>query len=109
MNNDKKYAHDLWKCDDCHGMDSHAHIVWCQASAALWERKDLECNRDLVKYYQKVIKIRETTKLESRRQQLVLEEDCRMGGCSLVALLCPDGDLRPCVLLFCLFSFQTNK
>ena len=57
--NDIKYAHDLWKCDDCHSMDSQAHIVWCPAYAALREGKDLESDKDLVEYYQKIMKIRE--------------------------------------------------
>ena len=61
--NDPKYAQDLWKCDDCHSMDSQAHIVWCPAYAALREGKDLECDKDLVEYYQKVMKIREDNQM----------------------------------------------
>ena len=60
--NDQMYAQDLWKCDDCHSMDSQAHIVWCPAYAALREGKNLESDRDLVEYYQKVMKIREDNK-----------------------------------------------
>ena len=40
-------------------MDSQAHIVWCPAYAALKEGKYLECNKDLVEYYQEFMKIRE--------------------------------------------------
>ena len=61
--NDPKYALELWKCDDCFSMDSQAHIVWCPAYAALREGKDLKNDRDLVEYYQQVMKIREDSKI----------------------------------------------
>ena len=57
--NDKKYSMDLWRCDDCRSMDSQSHIIWCPAYAGLREGKDLKCDKDLVKYFQQVMKIRE--------------------------------------------------
>ena len=57
--NDRQYSMDLWRCNDCHSMDSQSHIMWCPAYAGLREGKDLKCDKDLVKYYQQVMKIRE--------------------------------------------------
>ena len=57
--NDRQYSMDLWRCDDCRSMDSQSHIMWCPAYAGLREGKDLKCDKDLVKYYQQVMKIRE--------------------------------------------------
>ena len=59
MKNDKKFADELWRGDDCQSMDSHAHIIWCPVFAPLSEGKDLKKDSDLVNYYQQVIKIRE--------------------------------------------------
>ena len=59
MKSDQNYANKLWKCDDCQSMNSQAHILWCPEFAPLREGKDLQNDGDLVKYYQKVMKIRE--------------------------------------------------
>ena len=59
MKNNRNYSMDLWKCDDCRSMDSQSHIVWCPAYAGLREGKDLNCDQDLVTYYQEVMKLRE--------------------------------------------------
>ena len=59
MKNNLKYSMDLWRCDDCRSMDSQSHIIWCPAYAELREGKDISCDRDLVTYYQQVLKLRE--------------------------------------------------
>ena len=50
MKNDKKFADELWRCDD---IDSQAHIIWCPVFAPLREGKDMKKDSDLV------IKLRE--------------------------------------------------
>ena len=56
---DKKFANDLWKCDYCKSLDSQSHILWCPAFSSLREGKSLDCDRDLVKYFQEVMRIRD--------------------------------------------------
>ena len=56
---DKKFANDLWKCDYCKSLDSQSHILWCPAFSPLREGKSLDCDRDLVKYFQEVMRIRD--------------------------------------------------
>ena len=57
---DKKYAADLWRCDQCRSIDSQSHIIWCPAFATLREGKDLKNDKDLVCYFQEVLRIRST-------------------------------------------------
>ena len=57
---DKKYATDLWRCDQCRSIDSQSHIIWCPAFATLREGKDLKNDKDLVCYFQEVLRIRST-------------------------------------------------
>ena len=64
MKNDKKFANELWRCDDCQSMDTQAHIIWCPVFAPLREGKDLKNDSDLVHYYQQVIKFRDDKETE---------------------------------------------
>ena len=59
MKSNTSYSMDLWRCDDCRSMDSQSHIIWCPAYAELREGKNLDCDLDLVAYYQQVMKLRE--------------------------------------------------
>ena len=59
MKHNHNFAEKLWKCDECQCMDSQAHIIWCPAFAPLRDGKDLSSDKDLVWYYQQVMKIRE--------------------------------------------------
>ena len=59
MKNRKKFAESLWKCDQCRRMDSQSHILWCPFFAPLREGKNIEDDKDLVEYFDKVFKIRE--------------------------------------------------
>ena len=64
--NKKDYSSDLWKCDSCESaIETQSHLLWCPAYQKLRNGKDLENDEHLVKYIQKVLKIRE--KLSLRR------------------------------------------
>ena len=56
---DAENARKLWKCSECGYTDSRSHIVWCPFFADLREGKSLASDRDLVKYFIQVLKIRE--------------------------------------------------
>ena len=58
---DKAYAADLWRCDQCRSVDTQSHILWCPAFAPLREGKSLEDDKDLVCYFQEVMRIRNDT------------------------------------------------
>ena len=49
----------LWKCSACSNIDSQTHILWCPAYQKLREGMSLENDRDIVKYFQRVMLIRE--------------------------------------------------
>ena len=66
MKNNRKFAEQLWKCDQCQRMDAQSHILWCPFFAPLREGKNIEDDKDLVDYFQKVFKIRED--LESNQE-----------------------------------------
>ena len=59
MKNNKKFAKEQWKCDSCKRIDSQSHVLWCPFFAPLREGKDIQNDKDLVEYFQKVFKIRE--------------------------------------------------
>ena len=58
---DKKFAAELWRCDHCKRLDSQSHIIWCPAFLPLREGKDLNNDDDLVKYFQEVMRIINST------------------------------------------------
>ena len=56
--NDQQYSRALWKCDHCQKMDSESHLIWCTAYKPLRENLNLNCNKDLSKYLQDILKLR---------------------------------------------------
>ena len=66
---DPKYTHDRWTCQDCSdpndpeggsGMiDSQTHVIVCEAHADLRTGADLQDDRQLVRYFRKVIQRRQ--------------------------------------------------
>ena len=59
--NNPVYAKNLWKCDACQNLDTQSHLMWCPAYATLSrEGLDIDCDKDVVQYFQKVFKIRES-------------------------------------------------
>ena len=53
------YEKQLWKCNKCQKIDSEEHILWCDGYKELREGKNLDNDKDLCKYLQKIQKIRE--------------------------------------------------
>ena len=56
---DNSFANTLWKCDYCKSLDSQSHILRCSAFSPLREGKSLDCDKDFVKYFQDVMRIRD--------------------------------------------------
>ena len=59
MKSDEKFCGELWKCHDCHNIDTQLHLLWCPAYAHLREGKDINKDKDLVIYFREVFKARE--------------------------------------------------
>ena len=57
--NNPIFAKNLWKCHACQNLDTQSHLMWCPAYATLREGLDINSDRDVVNYFQKVFKIRE--------------------------------------------------
>ena len=55
---DKKFSHDLWRCNDCRAIDTMAHVLHCPAYQSLRTGKDIENEKDVVKYYMEVMEWR---------------------------------------------------
>ena len=61
--NNRQFADQLWSCVHCDqgglgiSVYSQAHIVFCPAYQHLRKDKDLNCDRDLIQYFQSVIKL----------------------------------------------------
>ena len=56
---DPKFKKNGWKCVGCGAQDSQEHVVTCGAYAKLRDDLDLGKDTDLVKYFKKVIAMRE--------------------------------------------------
>ena len=55
-----KFKTDVWKCDSCESeIDTQSHILFCPAYTGLREGKNIDDDKDLVKYIVDVMKIRE--------------------------------------------------
>ena len=65
---DKMYSKLLWKCENCTNMDSESHILWCSEYSDLREGKNLNNNKDLCEYIQKVMKKREKQEQNKDKQ-----------------------------------------
>ena len=55
---DPSYSKSLWKCDKCKNQDTNSHLLWCTGYTEQREGLDLNQNKDLCSYLQKVIKLR---------------------------------------------------
>ena len=56
---DKGFTSDLWSCWHCPSIDTQDHIMNCPAYKDLRKDKNLSNDRDLISYFQDVIKLRE--------------------------------------------------
>ena len=59
LSSDKIFAKQLWSCWHCPMIDSQTHVRVCPAYLHLREEINLEDDKDLVKYFTQVIKLRE--------------------------------------------------
>ena len=59
MKSNEKFSRELWKCEDCHNIDTQVHLLWCPAYAHLREGKDINKDKDLVIYFREVFKARD--------------------------------------------------
>ena len=57
-----QYAESLWRCEECGLQDTNSHLLWCNGYESLREGKDLECDRQLCEYLQRIF-ISRTEKL----------------------------------------------
>ena len=57
-----QYAESLWRCEECGLQDTNSHLLWCTGYESLREGKDLQCDRQLCEYLQKIF-ISRTEKL----------------------------------------------
>ena len=63
MKNNPKFANQQWKCDACKRIDSQSHILWCPYFAPVREGKNINEDKDLVDYFQKVFKSEKTLRM----------------------------------------------
>ena len=58
--NNHKYSSELWRCDSCRtgAIESQSHVLHCPAYRKLREGKDLDNDKDIIDYFQKVLIIR---------------------------------------------------
>ena len=62
--NDPKYKRELWLCDSCQSsIDTQSHVMVCPAYQILREGKDMNNDRDVVRYFVSVMIIREKLNL----------------------------------------------
>ena len=57
--NDPSNKKSCWKCDDCSHVDSQEHILWCPAYGHLRANKNLDEDKDLTRYFQQVLQLRD--------------------------------------------------
>ena len=55
FSNDPGNSSKLWKCQDCHLLDSQRHLLICNSYSDLREGKDLNSNKDLCNYIQQIL------------------------------------------------------
>ena len=69
--NNQDFARKLWRCPHCHhdghglSVDSQAHVLMCQSYKHLREVKNMEVDKDLVAYFQSVMKLRDALEDDS--------------------------------------------
>ena len=58
--NDRKHRAELWRCDSCKSaIETQSHVLWCPSYRELRAGKNIDNDKDLVHYIQKVMDIRE--------------------------------------------------
>lgn len=63
--NKKSYRDELWLCDSCKSsIETQSHLLWCHTYKNLCEGMNLKNDKDLVKYFQQVLKYREDNNLQ---------------------------------------------
>ena len=50
----KKYEQQGWKCEECGNLDFEDHLLWCVGYSDLRESLDLNLDKDLSEYLQKI-------------------------------------------------------
>ena len=55
---DPAFARALWKCQKCGNQDTESHLLWCSGYSKEREDLDLDSDKDLCKYLQKIIQQR---------------------------------------------------
>ena len=56
---DAGFARDMWTCSGCSTPGVQSHVMICSGYAVLREGKDLSQDKDMVEYFQNVIKFRQ--------------------------------------------------
>ena len=63
--NKNNYRTEMFQCDSCiKSIESQTHLLWCPAYENLREGKSLNSDKDLVKYIQEVLIIRDKLNLD---------------------------------------------
>ena len=62
--NKKEYIEEKFLCDSCETeIDDNSHVLYCESYKSLREGCDINCDRDLALYLQKVLNIRSKLRL----------------------------------------------
>ena len=56
--NNEEYASALWKCEECGQQDTNSHLLHCQGYKSLRDGKDLDSDKQLCQYLQKIFLLR---------------------------------------------------
>ena len=59
FSSDRKFTEQLWSCWHCPRVDTQTHVTVCPAYEHLRENLDFDNDKDLVKYFDQVIKLRD--------------------------------------------------
>ena len=59
FSSDTKFSNKLWQCTHCDKIDSQTHILSCASYKHMRKGKNLNSDRDLVRYFREVISLRE--------------------------------------------------
>ena len=54
----KIYEDALWRCEDCGLQDTNSHLLWCSGYENLRDGKDLDDDKQLCDYLQKIFLLR---------------------------------------------------
>ena len=56
--NNAEYSAALWKCEECGMQDTNIHLLSCSGYESLRDGKDLDCDKQLCQYLQKIFILR---------------------------------------------------